>query len=59
MYYKTGETTMDDAENLDLVMPTYNLIEYSSNYSKTTESLLFYSKDESTNFEADIRYSKH
>ena len=50
---------MDDAENLDLVMPTYNLIEYSSNYFKTTESLLFYSKDESTNFEADIRYSKH
>ena len=32
----------------------YNLIEYSSNYSKTTESLWFYSKNESTDFNADI-----
>ena len=29
---KTDETTVDDAENLDLVMPVNNLIEYSSNY---------------------------
>ena len=28
-----NETTTDDAENLDLVMPMYNLIEYSSNYA--------------------------
>ena len=32
----------------------YNLIEYSSNYSKTTGSLWFYSKDELTYFSADI-----
>ena len=32
----------------------YNLIECSSKYSKTTRSLWFYSKDESTNFNADI-----
>ena len=31
----------------------YNFIEYSSNYSKTG-SLWFYSKDETTNFDADI-----
>ena len=31
----------------------YNLIEYSSNYSETTGSLWFYSKDETTNFNAD------
>ena len=31
-------------------MPQYNLIEYSSNYSETTGSLWFYSKDEGTNF---------
>ena len=31
-----------------------NLIEYSSNYFETTESLQFYSKDEATNFNADI-----
>ena len=41
---KTDETTIDEAENLDLVMPMYNLIEYSSNYSETTGSLWFYSK---------------
>ena len=35
-------------------MPVYNLIEYSSNFSETTGSLWFYSKDEATNFNADI-----
>ena len=30
---KIEGTTIDDAENLDLVMPTYNVLEYSSNYS--------------------------
>ena len=32
----------------------HNLIEYSSNYSVTTGSLWFYSKDEATNFNANI-----
>ena len=45
---------MYDAEDLDLVMPMCNLIEYSSNYSGTTGSLWFYSKDEATNFNTDI-----
>ena len=36
---KIDETTTDDAEDLDLVMPMYNLIEYSLNYSETTGSL--------------------
>ena len=31
-------------------MMMYNLIEYSSNYSETTGSLWFYSKDEATDF---------
>ena len=31
-------------------MPMHNLIEYSSNYSETTGSLWFYSKDEANNF---------
>ena len=35
-------------------MPMDNIIEYSFNYSETTESLWFYSKDEATNFNADI-----
>ena len=33
---KINEATIDDAEDLDLVMPMYNLIKYSSNYSKKT-----------------------
>ena len=51
---KSDETRIDDAENLDLVMPMYNLTEYSSNYSEKAESLWFYSNDETTNFDADI-----
>ena len=35
-------------------MPMYNLIKYSSNYSETKGSLSCYSKDEATDFNADI-----
>ena len=45
---KGDGTITDDSEDLDLVMPMYNLLEYSSNYSETTRSLWFYSKDEAT-----------
>ena len=51
---KLDETTIDEAEDLDLIMPVYNLIEYSSNYSETTGSLLFSSKDEASDFKACI-----
>ena len=51
---KIDGTTIDDAENFDLVMPMYNLIEYSSDYSETTGSLWFYSKDEANNFNNNI-----
>ena len=51
---KIGETTIDDAENLDLVMSMYNLIEYSSNYSEKTKVLWFYYKDEATDFNNNI-----
>ena len=47
-------TTIYDAENLDLIMTINNLIEYGSNFSQINESLWFYTKDESTNFDADI-----
>ena len=36
---------IDNAKDLDIVMPMYNLIEYSDNYSKTSESLWQYCKD--------------
>ena len=53
---KINGTTLDDTEelDLDLVMPMYNLLEYCSNHSETTGSFQFYSKDESTTFNADI-----
>ena len=51
---KADGLTTDDAEDLDLVMPMYNFREYSSNYSEVTESLWFYSKDESTKFNNNI-----
>ena len=51
---KIDETTIDDAEELDLVMSMYKLLKYISNYSDTKDSLWFHSKDEATNFNADI-----
>ena len=30
---------MDKAQDIDIVMPKYNFIEYSDNYSKTSGSL--------------------
>ena len=54
MYYKNLTTTIDDAEDLDLVRPVYNLIEYNSDYSETAENLQFYSKDKATNFNVGI-----
>ena len=33
---KINNTPMDNAEDLDIVMRMYNLIEYSKNYSKTS-----------------------
>ena len=46
--------TTDDAEDLDLVMLMYNLLEYISSYSDTAGSVWFYSKDKATNFNADV-----
>ena len=36
---KIDGTTIDDAESMDLVIPMYNLIECSWNYSETTRRL--------------------
>ena len=45
---KINNVLIDNAEDLDIVMPMYNLIEYSKNYSKTTGSLWNYYRDELT-----------
>ena len=54
VYHWNWWKTIDDSEDLDLVMWIYNLIEYSSNCSETTGSLWFYSKDDATNFNNKI-----
>ena len=35
---KINNTQIDNAEYIDIVMPMYNVIEYSDNYSKTSEA---------------------
>ena len=42
---KINNTDIDNAKYIDIVMPMYNLIEYSDNYSKTSGSLWQYCKD--------------
>ena len=43
---KISNTFIDNVEDLDSVMPVYNLLEYSDNYSKTSGSLWSYFRDE-------------
>ena len=42
---KINNTQVDNAKDIDIVMPMYNLTEYSDNYSKTSGSLWKYCKD--------------
>ena len=42
---KINNTQIDNAEYIDTVIPMYNLIEYSDNYSKASGSLWQYYKD--------------
>ena len=43
---KIDNTFIENAENLDVVMPMYNLIEYCDNYSMTSGTLWNYYRDE-------------
>ena len=43
---KINGVKIDNAEDLDVVMPMYNLLEYSKNYRKTASSLWNYYRDE-------------
>ena len=36
---KINNMEVDNAQDIDIIMPMYNLIEYSDNYSKTSGSL--------------------
>ena len=40
---------VDNAKDIDIIMPMYNLIEYSDNYAKTTGSLWQHFRDEPNN----------
>ena len=42
---KINNLLIDNAEDLDVVMPMYNLLQYSKNYRKTTGSLWNYYRD--------------
>ena len=41
-----NNTLIDNAKDIDIAMPMYNLIEYSDNYAKTTEILWQYFRDD-------------
>ena len=43
---RINNTDIDNPHDIDIVMPIYNLIEYSDNYSKTSGSLWQYYKDD-------------
>ena len=40
------DTEIDNPKDIDVVIPMYNLIEYSDSYSKTSGSLYQYYKDD-------------
>ena len=44
-----NNTQVDNAKGIDIVIPMYNLIEYSDNYVKTSGSLWQYYRDEPNN----------
>ena len=59
---------VDTAENLDIVMPMYNLIEYSDNYQDSSATLYQYKRDEPpaiiannlpTNTSSSFKYKVH
>ena len=45
---EVNNTQVDDAQDTDMAMPMYNLVEYSDVYLKTSGSLWQYYKDEPT-----------
>ena len=46
---KINGVQIDNAEDLDVVMPMYSLLQYSKNYRKTTRRLWNYYRDEPCN----------
>ena len=46
---KINGIKIDNAEDLDVVMPMYDLLEYSKNYKQTTGNLWNYYRDQPNN----------
>ena len=44
--WKINNTFLDNTEDLDIIIPIYNLLKYTKNYSKTTGTLWNYYRDE-------------
>ena len=51
---KINGKLVKNAENLDVEMPMYNLLEYGKNYEKTSGSLFNYYRDDVGNLDAHI-----
>ena len=54
-----NNTQIDNAKHIDVVMPIYNLIEYSNNYPKTSRSLWQYYRDDSNDNMAESESFKY
>ena len=58
VFLKINNTLIDNAEDVDIVMPMCILIEYSKNYSKPSGSLWSYYRDEpNSRAEGNINFS--
>ena len=53
---RKNNTDIDNPQDIDIVMPMYNLIEYSDNYLKTSGSLWQYYKDDPNDTITDSEY---
>ena len=49
----TNDEDVEKAEDLDIVMPMYNLLEYSDNYQDSTRSLYQFKRDDNANVADD------
>ena len=56
---RINNTEIDNAKDIDIIMPTYNLIEYNNNYSKTSGRLRQYYKDDLNDSIANSESSKY
>ena len=61
-----NNTEIDNAKDIDIAIPIYNLIEYSDNYSKTSGGLWKYCKDgpndnlpDSESFKSKVRIKRN